>query len=214
MLVPDPAVGPVHPGLEVGDRAVRSGKELLARRGCALRAAPMVVAVLGQDPVGLQAVRVHDRARLSAARAGAGGARGAGRSCEGGAARAVGRRGCDLLNQYLLHGGSSCEVVGPRSKHDPDRVAVRHGHEAGEVTLGSRRLRSSARGRAAPMEATRYRWPPTATSPIATRSRAWCSSGCSLASRRVASRAPRSRSARRSSETPARPRSRRLALEA
>jgi transposase-like protein len=30
------------------------------------------------------------------------------------------------------------EVVGPRGKHDPDRVAVRH--EAGEVTLGSRRV--------------------------------------------------------------------------
>jgi putative transposase len=32
------------------------------------------------------------------------------------------------------------EVVGPRGKHDPDRVAVRHGHEAGEVTLGGRRV--------------------------------------------------------------------------
>ena len=32
------------------------------------------------------------------------------------------------------------EAVGPKGKHDPDRVAVRHGHEAGEVTLGGRRL--------------------------------------------------------------------------
>jgi putative transposase len=32
------------------------------------------------------------------------------------------------------------EVVGPKGKHDPDRVAVRHGHEAGEVTLGGRRV--------------------------------------------------------------------------
>ena len=32
------------------------------------------------------------------------------------------------------------EVVGPKSQHDPDRVAVRHGHEAGEVTLGGRRV--------------------------------------------------------------------------
>jgi putative transposase len=32
------------------------------------------------------------------------------------------------------------EVVGPRGKHDLDRVAVRHGHEAGEVTLGGRRV--------------------------------------------------------------------------
>jgi putative transposase len=32
------------------------------------------------------------------------------------------------------------EVVGPRGKHDPERVAVRHGREAGEVTLGGRRV--------------------------------------------------------------------------
>jgi len=33
-----------------------------------------------------------------------------------------------------------CEVVGPKGKHDSDRAAVRHGHEAGEVTLGGRRV--------------------------------------------------------------------------
>ncbi len=32
------------------------------------------------------------------------------------------------------------EVVGPKGRQDPDRVAVRHGHEAGEVTLGGRRV--------------------------------------------------------------------------
>lgn len=32
------------------------------------------------------------------------------------------------------------EVVGPKGRHDSDRAAVRHGHEAGEVTLGGRRL--------------------------------------------------------------------------
>jgi len=32
------------------------------------------------------------------------------------------------------------EVVGPKGKHDPERTAVRHGHEAGEVTLGARRV--------------------------------------------------------------------------
>jgi putative transposase len=32
------------------------------------------------------------------------------------------------------------EVVGAKGKHDPNRVAVRHGHEAGAVTLGARRL--------------------------------------------------------------------------
>ena len=32
------------------------------------------------------------------------------------------------------------EVVGPKGKHIPDRAAVRHGHEGGEVTLGGRRV--------------------------------------------------------------------------
>src|SRR5687768_12966704 len=32
------------------------------------------------------------------------------------------------------------EVVGPKGRHDRDRVAVRHGHEGGEVTLGGRRV--------------------------------------------------------------------------
>ncbi len=32
------------------------------------------------------------------------------------------------------------EVVGAKGKHNPVRVAVRHGHEAGEVTLGGRRV--------------------------------------------------------------------------
>ena len=41
------------------------------------------------------------------------------------------------------------EVVGLKGKHDPDRTAVRHGHESGEVTLGGRRVsvkRPRARG--------------------------------------------------------------------
>jgi transposase-like protein len=33
-----------------------------------------------------------------------------------------------------------CEAVGPKGKHNPERTAVRHGHEAGEVTLGGRRV--------------------------------------------------------------------------
>jgi putative transposase len=32
------------------------------------------------------------------------------------------------------------EVVGPRGKHNRDRVAVRHGHEDGSMTLGGRRV--------------------------------------------------------------------------
>ena len=34
------------------------------------------------------------------------------------------------------------EVMGPKGKHDPDRTAVRHGHEDGEVTLGGRRVKA------------------------------------------------------------------------
>jgi transposase-like protein len=33
-----------------------------------------------------------------------------------------------------------CEVVGPKGKHDPGRVAKRHGHEYGSMTLGGRRV--------------------------------------------------------------------------
>ena len=32
------------------------------------------------------------------------------------------------------------DVVGPKGRHDPSRAAVRHGHEAGQVTLGGRRV--------------------------------------------------------------------------
>jgi putative transposase len=32
------------------------------------------------------------------------------------------------------------EVVGPKGKHDPERSAVRHGRDSGEVTLGGRRI--------------------------------------------------------------------------
>src|SRR6185312_14589139 len=31
-------------------------------------------------------------------------------------------------------------IAGPKGKHDPDRVAVRHGTEKGSVTLGGRRI--------------------------------------------------------------------------
>ena len=32
------------------------------------------------------------------------------------------------------------EVVGPKGRHDPERVAVRHGHAAGGATLAGRRV--------------------------------------------------------------------------
>ncbi len=35
-------------------------------------------------------------------------------------------------------------LAGVRGRHDSDRVAVRHGHERGSVTLGGRRVRVGA----------------------------------------------------------------------
>jgi hypothetical protein len=51
--------------------------------------------------------------------------------------------GLGVLHEVM--GAELDEVVGPKGKHNPDRRAVRHGHEGGEVTLGGRRL---GRGRA------------------------------------------------------------------
>ena len=41
---------------------------------------------------------------------------------------------CELLEHEID------ELVGPKGKWNPDRTAVRHGHEDGEVTLGGRRV--------------------------------------------------------------------------
>ena len=38
------------------------------------------------------------------------------------------------------------EVVGPKGRHDPDRTAVRHGHDDGEVSSVAVACRCSARG--------------------------------------------------------------------
>jgi putative transposase len=40
----------------------------------------------------------------------------------------------ELMEEELV------EVVGPKGRHDPERMAVRHGHEEGELTLGGRRV--------------------------------------------------------------------------
>jgi putative transposase len=55
------------------------------------------------------------------------------------------------------------EVVGPKGKHNPDRVAVRHGHEAGSMTLGGRRvavrrprMRAAVDERELPVESYEY----------------------------------------------------------
>src|SRR5688572_9227825 len=50
------------------------------------------------------------------------------------------------------------EVVGPKGRHDPDRTAVRHGHDRGEVNSAGGVCRSSARASAAPTASTRSDW--------------------------------------------------------
>ena len=56
---------------------------------------------------------------------------------EGLLAFAVGT-GLKVLDVLLEDDASA--LAGPRGRHDPERTAVRHGYDAGEVTLGGRRL--------------------------------------------------------------------------
>jgi len=61
----------------------------------------------------------------------------AGAAKEGLLARSVGV-GLGVLTELTAE--EVDEVVGPKGRHDVERVAVRHGHEAGSVTLGGRRV--------------------------------------------------------------------------
>ena len=106
------------------------------------------------------------------------------------------------------------EVVGPQGKHDPDRTAVRHGHEAGEVTLGGRRVAverprvRSADGRAELPLATYAHFADRDPLTAAVLERMLAGS------RRAATGVSRSPSVRRSRRRRARPRSRRPAASA
>jgi putative transposase len=48
--------------------------------------------------------------------------------------------GAGLQVMQTLMEESVTTLAGPKGKHDPDRTAVRHGHEQGSVTLGGRRV--------------------------------------------------------------------------
>src|SRR5215216_6668255 len=48
--------------------------------------------------------------------------------------------GAGLQVLQTLMEESVAALAGPKGKHNPDRTAVRHGHEQGSVTLGGRRL--------------------------------------------------------------------------
>jgi putative transposase len=62
----------------------------------------------------------------------------AGAAREGLLALAVGT-GLQVLQAMLA--ADIARLVGPKGRHNPDRVAVRHGSEPGQVTLGGRRVR-------------------------------------------------------------------------
>jgi len=61
------------------------------------------------------------------------------------------------------------DVVGAKGRHDPERTAVRHGQQAGEVTLGGRPSGSSGNAFAALTAALRFGCRPMSTSPTAIR---------------------------------------------
>ena len=48
--------------------------------------------------------------------------------------------GTGLQVMQVLMEGDVTGLAGPKGRHDPNRVAVRHGHERGSVTLGGRRV--------------------------------------------------------------------------
>jgi transposase-like protein len=48
--------------------------------------------------------------------------------------------GTGLQVMQVLMEADVTGVAGPKGRHDPDRTAVRHGHERGSVTLGGRRV--------------------------------------------------------------------------
>lgn len=50
--------------------------------------------------------------------------------------------GLGVLSELLEE--AVAQIVGPKGKWNPDRTAVRHGHEDGEVTLGGRRVAGEA----------------------------------------------------------------------
>ncbi len=62
----------------------------------------------------------------------------AGAAREGLLALAVGT-GLQVLQVMLAE--DVARLVGPKGRHNPDRTAVRHGYEPGQVTLGGRRVR-------------------------------------------------------------------------
>jgi hypothetical protein len=81
---------------------------------------------------------------------------------EGLLALAVGA-GLQLLGTMMEE--SVTALAGPKGRHNPDRAAVRHGHEQGSVTLGDGGWRCSGPGCAPLTARVSCRWRPTSWSP-------------------------------------------------
>jgi putative transposase len=90
----------------------------------------VLVDEVGSAPAGADAAQLPERVQVALGEL-------AGAAQEGLLALSVGV-GLGVLHELM--GEEVDDIVGPRGKHDPDRVAVRHGREAGEVTLGGRRV--------------------------------------------------------------------------
>jgi hypothetical protein len=48
--------------------------------------------------------------------------------------------GTGVQVMYAMMDADMAALAGSKGRHDPDRAAVRHGHEDGSVTLGGRRV--------------------------------------------------------------------------
>src|SRR5215204_6796688 len=117
--------------------------------------------------------------------------------------------GAGLQVLQTLMEESVAALAGPKGKHNPDRTAVRHGHEQGSVTLGGRRVGCSGPGCGPPTARVSCRWPPTSCSRVPRSWAGWRWSGCLAGCRPAAIRLGWSRSAPRSPRPPRAPRSRR-----
>jgi putative transposase len=82
----------------------------------------------------------------------------AGAAPEGLLALAVGT-GLQVLQTLMAE--DVARLVGTKGRHNPDRTAVRHGSEPGQVTLGGRRVRVRRPGSAPLTAPARWRCRPT-----------------------------------------------------
>ena len=86
-------------------------------------------------------------------------------------------------------------VCGPKGRHDPERTAVRHGHGAGSVSLGGRRVPVTRPRMRAVDGSGEWRWRPTSCSPPPRSWAGWRWSGCSPGCRPAATGSGWNRSA-------------------